>query len=688
MAAPAGAAEPILALRPRLVLRIGVIGHRPRRGRPLAAAAIAETADRTLAEIGAALQALFVAHIGVFADAPPLIRLASGLAEGADQIVLGAALDRPGPADPKEARRAVHECAAILPFPAETCRALMGSARAKARFDALLAACSPVMAMADAPTPDGLAALAEDERRDAYIAQAQALMEHSDVLFAIWDGRPARGPGGTETTIRAALDLGLPVIVISPEGVLQGEIAALAPRGAARDAATTYRMPDWPALTRHICAPPSPLATAPGNGHHGGTESHGALEHGAEEDASQRLVVFLSEQAALPTGGALLPRLALHRFLRKLLGGDGPGSAFAGLRLPTEPISAAPAPWRSATTGLADDTRLDAILARRWQWADALAVRYAELNRSSVIAVPLIGFLAVAMGLIGFILASKNDAAGYAMKAVLLLLEIALLLFAYERHFKEPRREHWHRRQVEYRSLAELLRHERFLHLAGFGGRLSRAGAQAGLPDEWIGWHLRATIRELGFPHVTLGPGYYARLIARADAIEIRDTDHGQIAYNEARRAECHLVEHRLHGFASGLFWWLILPVGILGVAYVSALSLVKAGAAPVWLAALTDLFPKVTSNLITACMALAPATIAALHSVRAQIDFEEQARRTGDTAQKLRAISAIFTREAATGAVSRERARRLLGDLTETLSADLSGWSTVYRHKGPEQPG
>jgi hypothetical protein len=360
----------------------------------------------------------------------------------------------------------------------------------------------------------------------------------------------------------------------------------------------------------------------------------------------------------------------------------------ARLRPVRSPIEPEAGQWEGTTHGLVAQSRLDEQLATRWQWADGLAIRYAELNRSSVIAVPLLGFMAVAFGLGGFVLASSGGALGYAMKAGLLLLELMLLLFAYEQHFKEPRRGHWHRKQVEYRSLAELLRHERFLHVAGFGGHVARAGARAGLPDEWIGWYLRATIRELGFPGGRLGPAHYAATIQRARDVEILDPEQGQIAYNRATSAECHIVEHKLHKFASGIFWWLILPVGLFGIAYVGLLAMVKGGLAPGWMAALVKAFPAVTSNLITACMALAPATIAALHSVRAQIDFEEQARRTGDTAQKLEAIAASFTAETQDGAISREKARRLLTELTETLSADLSGWSTVYRHKGPEQPG
>jgi hypothetical protein len=644
--------------RPRLVLRVGVAGHIPGKQRIFDEAAISGGVSAFLAALAEELSRFHASRQKMFRPDPPLVRVASGLAEGADQIVSGVAA-RMGNG---------FELAAVLPFPAESCALLMPGEEGRRRFGDLIARCGPVLECTDATPPTGDRPEHEQARREAYLIQSETLIEHSDLLLAVWDGAAGKGPGGTANTVRRARDLGLPVFSIDPA---TGDGRWLLPGHALAMGASPL-----PAILERL------LGVAPPDSRK--RES----DHAEEGDALERLGEFLEETARFDDGARTLPRLGLHGFLRKWLGGAGFGSALARLRPVRAPIEPQAGQWDEATRGLVIRSGLDAHLASRWQWADGLAIRYAELNRSSVIAVPLLGFMAVAFGLAGFVLASSGGALGYAMKASLLLLELTLLLFAYEQHFKEPRRGHWHRKQVEYRSLAELLRHERFLHVAGFGGHVARAGARAGLPDEWIGWYLRATIRELGFPGARLGPAHYAAALQRARDIEILDPEDGQLAYNRATSAECHIVEHKLHRFASGIFWWLILPVGLFGIAYVGLLAIVKGGLAPGWMAALVKAFPPVTSNLITACMALAPATIAALHSVRAQIDFEEQARRTSDTAQKLEAIAASFTAETQDGATSREKARLLLTELTETLSADLSGWSTVYRHKGPEQPG
>lgn len=48
-------------------------------------------------------------------------------------------------------------------------------------------------------------------RDEAYEATGRYVVEHSDVLIAIWDGQPARGRGGTASTVAWARQCGLPM---------------------------------------------------------------------------------------------------------------------------------------------------------------------------------------------------------------------------------------------------------------------------------------------------------------------------------------------------------------------------------------------------------------------------------------------------------------------------------------------
>ena len=56
----------------------------------------------------------------------------------------------------------------------------------------------------------------------AYQAAGLYVVDHCDLLVAVWDGRPARGLGGTGDIVRYAREVGRPVTVIWPEGVQRG----------------------------------------------------------------------------------------------------------------------------------------------------------------------------------------------------------------------------------------------------------------------------------------------------------------------------------------------------------------------------------------------------------------------------------------------------------------------------------
>ncbi|MDE3723587.1 hypothetical protein PWG71_19525 [Nocardiopsis sp. N85] len=52
----------------------------------------------------------------------------------------------------------------------------------------------------------------------AHAEAGRLLVEGCDRLVAVWDGEPARGPGGTADVVAHARSLGRPVTVLWPEG--------------------------------------------------------------------------------------------------------------------------------------------------------------------------------------------------------------------------------------------------------------------------------------------------------------------------------------------------------------------------------------------------------------------------------------------------------------------------------------
>ncbi|MFD6951760.1 hypothetical protein A6A08_16555 [Nocardiopsis sp. TSRI0078] len=54
--------------------------------------------------------------------------------------------------------------------------------------------------------------------RSAYEDANNAVLDGVDRMFAVWDGRPSGGRGGTGDAVEAARDRGVPVDVVWPEG--------------------------------------------------------------------------------------------------------------------------------------------------------------------------------------------------------------------------------------------------------------------------------------------------------------------------------------------------------------------------------------------------------------------------------------------------------------------------------------
>ena len=113
----------------------------------------------------------------------------SSLAEGADRLVARVGLEFPGV-----------DLHALLPLAPEDYRRDFASAASRAEFDALLARASSVEVLPPA-----------DTREAAYVNAGRVLVDRCDAVVAIWDGGPARGPGGTADVVAYAREKGRPL---------------------------------------------------------------------------------------------------------------------------------------------------------------------------------------------------------------------------------------------------------------------------------------------------------------------------------------------------------------------------------------------------------------------------------------------------------------------------------------------
>jgi hypothetical protein len=123
----------------------------------------------------------------------------SNLADGADQLFARAVLDAGGHLE--------------VIVPAAQYRAGLPES-AHAAYDALLAQAAKV---------DHLDRL--ESNKDAHMEASRAMLARADHLFAVWDGKPARGYGGTADVVAEARQREIPVTVIWPKGASRDEAA-------------------------------------------------------------------------------------------------------------------------------------------------------------------------------------------------------------------------------------------------------------------------------------------------------------------------------------------------------------------------------------------------------------------------------------------------------------------------------
>lgn len=154
------------------MIRIGITGHRELT--PQVNEAVADLVRAHLAPYGCGMTGI------------------SCLADGADSLFAGAVVEAGAPLE--------------VVVPAEEYRAGL-PAEHRPTYDRLLEQAVLVHELPhSASTPR------------AHMAAGRFLVERCDQLVAVWDGEPARGPGGTADIVSYARSLHRPVSVLWPEG--------------------------------------------------------------------------------------------------------------------------------------------------------------------------------------------------------------------------------------------------------------------------------------------------------------------------------------------------------------------------------------------------------------------------------------------------------------------------------------
>ncbi|GIE89999.1 hypothetical protein [Actinoplanes regularis] len=123
----------------------------------------------------------------------------SSLADGADQLFAAHILAVGGTLE------------AVLPSPWKKYAGSLTADGGRARLESFVRAAATVITMPYAEPCD-----------QGYLAAGQTVVDRCDHLFAVWDGLPARGLGGTADIVAYARARGCPVTVLWIDGVHRG----------------------------------------------------------------------------------------------------------------------------------------------------------------------------------------------------------------------------------------------------------------------------------------------------------------------------------------------------------------------------------------------------------------------------------------------------------------------------------
>jgi hypothetical protein len=490
--------------RPPLVLRVGISGHRSLEDPGQWQSLRRRTRDVLVAIQNAVRNA--AATPGAYSGAPAVIRATSPLAEGADRLFAQEALTLkfelqcPLPFDRQE------YCNDFLdangPHPPSVPQEV-GSNPPKnsiEEFEELLGAAIAVLEF-DGPT-------VSEKRGSAYTMAGRAVVDHSDLLVVIWDGKSPRGSGGTGEIKQLALERNKPVIWLKVEsdGAGQGSHSKhddrlfwpknVWPKNADPDQSlnsqSIQKVVDWLLLPPWIRNP----------------------HPQAEADP-------LAAYAVRSPGFGMLDRS--WQLFTRIMGGSGPMATVPSV----DPSLQLPDPFQS-----------------QYDLVNEPAKRLAGSYRGAFLLIYIAGLAAVWFALLE---------GAKPCKWIWVPCELAAITFALVLVFF-VRRRRWHYRAVDCRYLAEQLRILRYIYPLGLTALVPQLPAHqlhGDLSASWMQWRLMAIVRSVPLPNQRFEQVFLRRCYRAITEDWIR----GQISYHHHNARRLELIEKWLHRLAWFFLW-------------------------------------------------------------------------------------------------------------------------------------
>ncbi|MET0277329.1 MAG: hypothetical protein ABW198_03255 [Pseudorhodoplanes sp.] len=597
-------------------LVVGITGHRAARLKDENRKRIRRQLAEVFVNIEESCEAELVRQREFYKKDPPCLRLVSSLADGADADALLEC--------PKHWLKV-----GLLPSPFDQYRDLLKRTarpgweeRAAEEFEEAHRHAQQILIL---PPLRGRDVNGLGRSRDLLLRQI-------DILVAVWDGAQAEHAGGTADVVERATEAGIPVIWIATEKEQPPWVIT-----RVTDAIRDTPMAD--ATTGAIADVVRREVGVSGDSSHPGEAWNAAAP---EADSEDRLRNFLQE--SVPEADEEKKKIA-----DPLLAAFEKDSPFG--------------------------QRISDILQPRFVAADRLATKYARRYRLAYVSAYLLSAISVLSAVLSFLLFGHNvrDAMPGEEHVSAKLPSGEIWLAALEFTFVTAivaivlngLRGGWHDRWLDYRALAETLRHLRFLAPLGQYEKRSYLEAAARPGATWILWYFRATIRELGLPAGDLGPDYQRKILR---AIIPGDLD-GQIKYH-AKNLKLRRRQQRIWHWAGNSCFCVALAtlVTFLGVC---------------WLAPHTSI---VVAPYVTAITAFFPALGAACAGIRFTGDFEGDAERSAQTGTQLGLLRLRY--EVALDRLDFDHSTSVVFETARIMATDINGWSSMYSRKQLCLPG
>jgi hypothetical protein len=610
---------------PRIRLRIGISGHRvPPKLPAQSEAPLRAVLDRILATIIETARNPDNDLAGAQATgAGAEFVVVSSLAEGSDRIVAEAGL------------AGGYTLEAVLPFARAEYASDFATPESRAEFGHLLGIATAVFEL------DGAA----DERGRAYEAAGFVMLANIDLLIAIWDGEEAAGIGGTAQIVNRAIADGIPVIRLDPQNPTAMQISW----SQAGDLPPAHAY----AQQRHTFGPADEATVA--------LVIQDILA--LPDEARASLPQYLAEKERRWNFCLWYPLLLCAFFVR--------WPHLSDFRLPAA-LADTQAQWRKYFDILPKDRAqrpaIETILLPAFSAADHLGVFYSLVYRGTYIFNFMVAALAVALALTGIFIHDPD------VKVYLVAAEFAIIVTILVTWSVGNLRQ-WHRRWLEYRRLAECLRHMRILAPLGAEGPISRPGLDVDGQD-WVSWYAWSLRRLIPLPNRVVDQAYIAAILKAVRSVEID----GQSEYHLTNAERLAKLETRMHHTGQALF-------AITGTMCAVFVALYFAGVLPHPGNPHADAALRVLANdasphrylildLFTFLTALLPTVGAALGAIGAQGDFRTRSEQSKRTATRLEAINQVLAEEPLDFARLADRVQKT----SDIMMADLEEWQTVFR--------